>query len=70
MPAMKISKVSIVLAAFIAFSNCTSAMALTDKNPPRNEDTSESDSKSKQRKASEAPPARKRERCSTCRILM
>ena len=67
---MKISKTSILIAAAIAFSSCTPAMALTEKSPPRGEDTADSETKSKIRKPAETQPARKRDRCNTCRILM
>jgi hypothetical protein len=67
---MKISKTSILLAAVIAFTGCSPAMALTEKSPPRSEDTADNDTKAKVRKPADAQPARKRERCNTCRILM
>jgi hypothetical protein len=67
---MKISKTSILIAAVIAFSGCSPAMALTEKSPPRSEDTVDNDTKSKVRKPAETQPARKRDRCNTCRILM
>jgi hypothetical protein len=68
---MTISKTSLIIAAFAVFSFASPAMALTEKAPPRNEDTSDTDGKYKARKpVPDTPPARKRERCATCRILM
>lgn len=68
--ALKLSKTSILLTAAIAFSSCTPAMALTDKAPVRSDDSVDSEAKVKQRKPAEVPPARKPQRCNTCRILM
>ncbi len=67
---MKISKTSILILAAITFSGCSPALALTEKSPPRSEDTADSDTKSKIRKPADTQPARKRDRCNTCRILM
>ncbi len=67
---MKFSKPSLIIAAAIMLSIGAPAMALTEKSPPRSEDSADNDIKKLRKPVVTTQPVRKRDRCTTCRILM